>query len=63
MDEDLAILIEYATTPRKAGEYELKKYLRANGKKVVDVSEEPEYWEKDIDLIVNGETTIEVKWD
>jgi hypothetical protein len=63
MNEELAILIEYATTPRRAGEYELKKYLRAAGNKVEDVSDNPQYWDKDIDLIVNDETAIEVKWD
>lgn len=63
MTEDLAIALEYATMPRRAGEYELKRYLRDKGRKVEDVSDNPRYWKKDIDLIVDDTETVEVKWD
>lgn len=60
--------LEEMLEPRHPGEYELKRCLRENGYKVKDVSEEPGYWDKDIDLLVtnpntNITTTIEVKWD
>lgn len=53
---------------RKPGEYELLQSLRANGYEVKDVSQDPSYWEKDIDLIATNletkvTTSIEVKWD
>ena len=53
---------------RKPGEYELLKSLRENGYEVRDVSQDPSYWDKDIDLIVTNLetkviTNIEVKWD
>ena len=60
---EIQILIE----PVNAGEYELKEYLRARDYKVIDVSNNPHYWKKDIDLFaMNPEgiiTSIEVKWD
>lgn len=50
------------------GEGELKEFFRANGFEVVDTSNNPRYFSKDIDLIVtnpatNGTAAIEVKWD
>ena len=63
MTDELAIMLEYATMPRRAGEYELKRYLRDTGRKVEDVSDNPHYWKKDIDLIVDDFETVEVKWD
>ena len=62
IDKELAIALEEALNPRRAGEWELKRYLRANGADVVDVSNNPNYWNKDIDLIADG-VNIEVKWD
>lgn len=60
--------LEELLEPIHAGEYELKKSLRANGYTVKDVSDNPSYWTKDIDLIARNETTgistsLEVKWD
>lgn len=60
--------LEQALEPRHPGEYELKWALREHGFKVKDVSLEPSYQKKDIDLIATNifteeETTIEVKWD
>lgn len=54
--------------PIHDGEYELKKILREAGFKVKDVSEDPHYFHKDIDLIATSPitfktTTIEVKAD
>lgn len=54
--------------PHNPGEWELKATLRNHGYSVEDVSDNPNYWYKDIDLIVtNNETgqvsSIEVKWD
>lgn len=48
---------------RKAGEYDLKQYLRKCGNDVIDVTNNPDYWDKDIDFIVNDFLTIECKWD
>lgn len=62
IDKELAIALEEAINPRRAGEWELKKYLRAHGAEVEDVSNNPNYWKKDIDLIADG-INIEVKWD
>ena len=61
-EEDI-IQMEYLLEPQKAGEFELKKHLRAQGHKIEDVSNNPSYWSRDIDLIMDGSTTIEVKWD
>ena len=60
--------LEEMLEPRHPGEYELKKSLRANGYIVQDVSDNPNYWNKDIDLIAQNTTTgvltsLEVKWD
>lgn len=54
--------------PINPGEYEVKKYLRGRGFKVEDVSDNPVYWAKDIDLIATNPSTgrsaaIEVKID
>ena len=54
--------------PIHFGEYEVKKYLRGRGFKVEDVSDNPVYWAKDIDLIATNPSTgrsaaIEVKID
>lgn len=54
---------------RNLGEYELRWALREHGYFVDDVSAEPAYWSKDIDMLIApvfGEdvvTSIEVKWD
>lgn len=61
--KQLAIAIEEWLGERKPGEWELKRYLRKQGYEVEDVSDNPSYWYKDIDLIVNSKTTLEVKWD
>lgn len=60
--------LEELFEPRHPGEYELKKALRNSGYTVKDVSDNPNYWTKDIDLIAFNETTgsltsLEVKWD
>jgi len=54
--------------PHNPGEWELKFTLRNHGYSVEDVSDNPNYWYKDIDLIVTNTKTcnvskIEVKWD
>ena len=54
--------------PVNAGEYEVKKFLRGRGIQVEDVSDNPVYWAKDIDLIATNPITgksaaIEVKLD
>ncbi len=60
---EIQVLIE----PINAGENELKEYLRARNYKVIDVSDNPHYWKKDIDLFAMDQegqiTSIEVKWD
>lgn len=53
---------------RKPGEYEYRHTLREHGYLVEDVSNNPNYWYKDIDCIsTNPETgniaTHEIKWD
>lgn len=63
INDELSIALEYAIMPRRAGEYELKRYLRDKGHKVLDVTDNPSYWKKDIDFIVDGVETVEVKWD
>lgn len=60
--------IEELLEPMNMGEDEVKKFLRAAGYTVKDVSNNPAYFKKDIDLIAtNPETgksvSIEVKWD
>lgn len=52
--------------PIHSGEYEVKKYLREHGYKVIDVSDDARYWHKDIDLLVERQgkhCSIEVKYD
>lgn len=54
--------------PIKIGESEIKQLLRAAAYKVEDVSDNPQYWYKDIDLLVTNPRTgntaaIEVKRD
>ena len=54
--------------PVNAGEYEVKKFLRGRGIQVKDVSDNPVYWAKDIDLIATNPITgksaaIEIKLD
>lgn len=54
--------------PVNAGEYEVKKFLRGRGIQVEDVSDNPQYWAKDIDLIATNPITgksaaIEIKLD
>lgn len=63
ISNELAEQLEIMLEPHNAGEQELKDWLRGYGYKVKDVSDNPHYWKKDIDLIVNDEMTIEVKWD
>lgn len=48
------------------GELSAYNYLQGKGYKVIDATQEPEYWAQDIDLIAKKdgkEITIEVKWD
>ena len=48
------------------GELRAYNYFQDNGWTVQDVTSNPEYWDKDIDLIVSSgaqSLTIEVKWD
>lgn len=65
MSEEMEYLLEVP----KDGEYELKQYLRANGVKVRDVSNDGYYQSKDIDLLCTppstsvGPYSVEVKWD
>lgn len=55
--------------PHNEGEQQLKDWFRAKGHYVIDVSDNPNFWDKDIDLLVTHKdvieepTTIEVKWD
>lgn len=62
IDRDLRMKMDLMLNPYKAGEYELKKYLWESGADVEDVSNNPNYWYKDIDIIADG-ITIEIKWD
>lgn len=63
VSKNLEEMLEIALEPHNAGEQELKDWLRGYGYKVKDVSDNPIYWKKDIDLIINDKHTIEVKWD
>ena len=61
-------MIHELIEPVNAGEYEVKKFLRGRGIQVEDVSDNPHYWAKDIDLIATNPLTgasaaIEVKLD
>ena len=52
----------------KQGESLFKEIMIARGYDVKDVSNNPEYWYKDIDFIITSPTTgetksFEVKWD
>lgn len=52
----------------KQGELLFQQIMEQKGYKVVDVSGNPQYWDKDIDFIVTSPTsgevkTFEVKWD
>lgn len=54
--------------PLNDGEQEVKDYLRANGYTVADVSDLPEFWKIDVDLLaykesLEDEVKIEVKND
>lgn len=60
--------LERYLEPIHPGEYELKWSLREHGYKVKDVSDNPAYYDKDIDLIATNiftdiTTSLEVKWD
>lgn len=60
--------LEELIEPMNMGEQEVKEFLRAAGYTVKDVSNNPAYFKKDIDLIATNPTTgktvtIEVKWD
>jgi hypothetical protein len=63
-EEKLKAVLE----PHNPGEWELKATLRNHNYSVKDVSDNPDYWYKDIDLIATNNETgnvskIEVKWD
>lgn len=60
---DLATMIDEVLGEYHAGEFELKKHFRKLGYRVDDVSNNPAYWSKDIDLILEDNVGIEVKWD
>lgn len=60
---ELEIMLDEALNPRRAGEWELKKHLRKLGHTVLDVSNEPYFWKKDIDFILDDNYTLEIKWD
>ena len=45
------------------GELEFKLKAQAQGHTLEYVGDDPDYWNKDIDFIVNDETTVEVKYD
>lgn len=62
------ILMLELSEKRHSGELELKRWLRLNDYIVEDVSDNPLYWDQDIDLIAQlphsqRSITIEVKWD
>lgn len=60
---DLATMIDEILGEYHAGEFELKKHFRKLGYRVDDVSNNPAYWSKDVDLILEDNIDIEVKWD
>lgn len=62
-ERDLATMIDEILGEYHAGEFELKKLFRKLGYKVTDVSNNPNYWKKDIDLIIEDKLGVEVKWD
>lgn len=52
----------------KQGENLFKQIMESRSYKVVDVSDSPEFWDKDIDFIITSSTsgatkTFEIKWD
>jgi hypothetical protein len=52
----------------KVGEMLFKQIMESSGYSVMDVSGEPQYWDKDIDFVITSPTTgitktFEVKWD
>lgn len=47
----------------KPGELEFKLQAQQQGYKLEYVGDEPEYWHRDIDFIINDRTAVEVKWD
>ncbi len=47
----------------KAGELEFKLLAQQWGHTLEYVGDDPDYWHRDIDFIINGKTTVEVKWD
>lgn len=52
--------------PHNPGEWQLKQHFRRLGATVTDVSDNPSYWKKDIDLLVEQDGknfSVEVKWD
>lgn len=64
----MELTFEELLEPVHAGEHELKNKLRESGYKVRDVSNNPSFWRKDIDLLATNPrthitTSIEVKWD
>jgi hypothetical protein len=47
----------------EAGELEFKRKAQEICKTIEYVGDNPDYWNKDIDFIVNDNITVEVKWD
>ena len=47
----------------KPGELEFKLQAQQQGHKLEYVGDEPEFWRRDIDFIINDRTAVEVKWD
>jgi hypothetical protein len=45
------------------GELEYKLKAQSKGFEVEYVGDDPDYWNKDIDFILNGNIAVEVKWD
>lgn len=45
------------------GELEFKLKAQAQGRTLEYVGDDPDYWNKDIDFIVDDDKTVEVKWD
>jgi hypothetical protein len=45
------------------GELEYKLKAQSKGFEVEYVGDDPDYWSKDIDFILNGNIAVEVKWD
>lgn len=47
----------------QSGELEFKRKAQAQGHTLEYVGDDPDYWNKDIDFIIDDGTTVEVKWD